>query len=57
MFVKECAIPNIFRYLVMPTGAIFGNETVTFASAVKTRNLELWNVCFLSPRRTSGSDA
>ncbi|CAI8947709.1 hypothetical protein EMIT0P43_50358 [Pseudomonas jessenii] len=57
MFIKECATSNISAVLPMRTGAIFGNETVTFVSAVKTRNLELLNVCFLSSCRTSGSIA
>ncbi|CAI8816507.1 hypothetical protein EMIT043CA1_60271 [Pseudomonas brassicacearum] len=57
MFIKEHNISNIPAFLLMRTDAIFGNETVTFASAVKTRNLELLNVCFLSPCRTSGSIA
>lgn len=57
MFIKEHAISNISAVLPMRTGAIFGNETVTFASAVKTRNLELLNVCFLSSCRTPGSIA
>lgn len=57
MFIKERSISNISAVLSMRTDAIFGNETVTFASAVKTRNLELLNVCFLSSCRTSGSIA
>jgi hypothetical protein len=57
MFIKEHAISNISAVLRLRTDAIFGNETVTFASAVKTRNLELLNVCFLSSCRTSGSIA
>lgn len=57
MLMKECSNSNIFTVLPMRTGAIFGNETVTFASAVKTRKLELLNVCFLSSCRTSGSIA
>ncbi|CAI8942240.1 hypothetical protein EMIT0P171_50036 [Pseudomonas sp. IT-P171] len=57
MFVKEHVISNISAVSSMRTSAIFGNETVTFASAVKTRKLELLNVCFLSSCRTSGSIA
>ena len=57
MFIKERATSNISAVLPMRTGAIFGNETVIFVSAVKTRNLELLNVCFLSSCRTSGSIA
>lgn len=56
-FVKEHANSTISAVWSMRTGAIFGNETVTFASAVKARNLELLNVCFLSSCRTSGSFA
>ncbi|CAI8977342.1 hypothetical protein EMIT0P218_60282 [Pseudomonas sp. IT-P218] len=57
MFIKERSNSNIYAVLPMRTDAIFGNETVTFASAVKTRNLELLNVCFLSSCHASGSPA
>jgi hypothetical protein len=57
MFIKECSNSNISAVWSMRTGAFFGNETVTFTSAVKTRKLELLNVCFLSSSRTSGAIA
>ncbi|CAI8989305.1 hypothetical protein EMIT0357P_70360 [Pseudomonas marginalis] len=53
---RTCSYSH-FLYLQIRGNAIFGNETVTFESAVKTRNLELLNVCFLSSCRTPGASA